>query len=338
MGFGREAALRFSGRLRTGVILAPILLVGCTGSQSALSPAGPQAESLASLFWWMTFGTVVVWAGVIVLTVYAIRTEPDPIKDPRRAKLLIVVGGAVIPTIVLGVLLVYGLSLLPPMVAPAPEGSLRITVIGEQWWWRVRYEHEGRSVELANEIRIPVDEPVQFELLSSNVIHAFWIPPLGGKRDMIPGRTTQLALTATRTGFFRGVCAEYCGASHALMSFVTEVMEKEAFTRWVEAQAQNSAEPPSDLASRGRDAFLQNGCGACHTIRGTTAAGVLGPDLTHVGGRYSLGAGILTNNAAMLERWIAYPDRIKPSVHMPAFRMLPDEEREALAAFLAGLK
>lgn len=317
---------------------AGVLLSGCSGSQSALEPAGPQAQHLASLFWWMTAGTALIWLGMIALTLYSVRVEPDPAKNARRAKLMIVLGGAVIPTTVLAALLFYGLSLLPQMVAPAPEGSLKISVIGEQWWWRVRYYRDGAPVELANEIRLPVGEPVQFELTSSNVIHAFWIPSLGGKRDMIPGRTTQLALIATRTGLYRGVCAEYCGTSHALMSFAVEVMEREKFNTWLEEQASNAPEPDSEITRRGRTAFLQNGCGACHTIRGTTARGVIAPDLTHIGSRFTLGAGILTNDATALQRWISFPDRIKPSVHMPAFRMLPEEDREALALYLKGLR
>jgi cytochrome c oxidase subunit 2 len=311
---------------------------GCSGQQSALDPAGPQANELATLFWWMVAGTAAIWGAMIALAIYAIRVKPNPAKNAKRAKLLIVLGGVVVPTVVLAGLLIYGLSLLPGMVAPAPEGSLKVSVAGEQWWWRVRYYKDGEPVELANEIRIPVNEPVQLELVSSNVIHAFWIPSLGGKRDMIPGRKTHLALTASRTGRFRGSCAEYCGTSHALMSFAVEVMEKEAFNHWLEGQAAEAARPGSELAIRGRDSFLRNGCGACHTIRGTAAAGRIGPDLTHIGSRLTLGAGIMTNDIQSLRRWISNPDKIKPSVHMPAFGMLPAEDKEALATYLKGLE
>jgi cytochrome c oxidase subunit 2 len=275
---------------------------------------------------------------MIALTIYAIRVAPDPAKNARRARWLIVFGGAAVPTTVLTVLLAYGLSILPPMLAPAPPGSLKIRVMGEQWWWRVHYLHDAKPVVLANEIRLPAGRPVHFELMSSNVIHAFWIPAIGGKRDMIPGRTNHLTLTATRPGLYRGVCAEYCGTSHALMSFIVEVMEPGAFDGWLGEQAAEAHAPEDGRAALGRDVFLQNGCGACHTIRGLSAAGVIGPDLTHLGSRRSLGAGILTNDVHALERWISHPNRIKPAVHMPAFRMLPSEEREALAAFLHGLK
>lgn len=240
---------------------------------------------------------------------------------------------------VLGVLLVYGLALTPDLLAPAPEGSLRIAVTGEQWWWRVRYLPPGGDpVDLANEIRLPVGERVEFSLESPDVIHSFWIPALGGKIDMIPGRVNRLTLQPSRTGVFRGACAEYCGASHALMSFSVVVLEQEDFARWLAHQAQPAPEPTAALAAHGQDLFLANGCGACHAIRGTPADGVVGPDLTHVGGRLSLGAGILPNEPDAFVRWIARTEMVKPGVHMPAFGMLPAEDLEALAVYLEGLQ
>lgn len=218
--------------LRWSLFAGSLLLLGCEGSQSALAPAGREAEQIATLFWWMVAGAVVIWLAVVVIGIYAVRVRPEPVNE-CRANLLIIYGGAVVPTVVLAVLLSYGLWMLPGLVAPAPENSLKIAVSGELWWWRVRYLSPGsEAVELANEIRLPVGEPVEFHLTSSNVIHSFWIPSLGGKRDMIPGRVTRLVLTPTRTGIFRGVCAEYCGTSHALMRFYVVVMEKDAFTRW----------------------------------------------------------------------------------------------------------
>jgi cytochrome c oxidase subunit 2 len=245
----------------------------------------------------------------------------------------------VVPTVLLTVLLVYGLAMIPPAVARAPEGSLTVAVTGEQWWWRVRYlKPDGSIVTLANEIRLPVGEPVQFRLDSDNVIHSFWIPSLAGKMDMIPGRVTWLTVRPTATGTFRGACAEYCGASHALMAFYVEVMERDGFTRWLDAQAAPAAAPASAAAQRGEALFDASGCGACHTIRGTGSRGVIGPDLTHVGSRLSVGAGILPTDPDALRRWIAATDRLKPGVHMPAFGMLPDPDLQALAAYVDGLR
>lgn len=310
----------------------------CRGRQSAIEPAGRGAEEIADLFWWMTGGAVVIWVGVVALTVYAIRARPVAHGGHWNA-MLIIGGGALLPTLVLAALLIYGLSMLPPLLASAPEGSLKINVVGEQWWWRVRYEPpNGEPVDLANEIRLPVGEPVQFELASPDVIHSFWIPSLGGKMDMIPGRRTRIALEPTRTGRFRGACAEYCGTAHALMAFDVVVMEKAEFERWLEAQRQSAAEPAGPLATLGRERFFANGCSACHAIRGTEAKGVVGPNLTHVGSRLTLGAGIVPNDRGGFVRWIEKTDHAKPGVHMPHFGMLPRAELDALAAYLESLQ
>jgi cytochrome c oxidase subunit II len=212
-------------------------------------------------------------------------------------------------------------------------------VIGEQWWWRIRYEPaEGEPVELANEIRLPVGQPVEFELESPDVIHSFWIPPLGGKMDMIPGRTTRLLLHPTRTGTFRGACAEYCGTSHALMAFDVVVSEEAEFNGWLEQQRRPVAESSESIVNAGRELFFLNGCAACHSIRGTEARGVVGPDLTHVGSRLSIGAGIVPNGPEGFRRWIAQTDKVKPDVRMPHFGMLPPEELESLSAYLESLQ
>ncbi len=314
------------------------ILSGCTGVQSALDPAGREAGTIARLFWWMTIGSMIVWLGVIVLLIYSVRTRAESFTR-RKARIMIVGGGVVVPVVVLTVLLLYGLAPIPAMLAPAPPGSLKIAVSGEQWWWRVHYLPPGQApIPSANEIRLPVGEPVEFHLESPDVIHSFWIPPLGGKMDMIPGRKTRLVLTPSRTGVFRGACAEYCGASHALMAFSVVVQQREEFAAWLSHQSQPAESPQELLAIQGAHLFLANGCSACHTIRGTAAAGVVGPDLTHVGSRLSLAAGILPNDPNAFERWIGQTHDLKPEVLMPAFHMLPPEDTRALAAYLEGLK
>jgi cytochrome c oxidase subunit 2 len=317
-----------------------LLLAGCGGSQSALDPAGRGAERIANLFWWMTGGAIIIWLAVVSLAIYAIHVRREAYSR-RAVDLLIIGGGAVLPTVVLAALLTYGLALLPEFVGPVSAGTRQIAVSGEQWWWRVRYLTAGNSgtgVELANEVRLPVGEPVEFLLESPDVIHSFWVPALGGKIDMIPGRQNRLILEPTRTGVFRGTCAEYCGTSHALMSLYVVVLEPADFAAWLAHQQTPAQLPALPLAARGQELFLANGCGACHTVRGTPADGVVGPDLTHVGGRLSLGAGILPNEPEAFRRWIAYTENVKPGVHMPAFGMLPPEELQALAAYLDGLQ
>ena len=314
------------------------LLAGCSGPQSALEPAGRAAEQISTLFWWMAGGAALVWLMVMGLALSSIFNRMESGQE-RRMKILIIGGGVTFPTIVLTVLLIYGLRLLPELTASAPEGSLRVHVTGEQWWWRVRYElPNGGEASLANEIRLPVGEPVQFILDSPDVIHSFWIPALGGKMDMIPGRVTRLALHATKTGVYRGQCAEYCGTSHAWMAFDVVVQEKEEFAEWLARQAAPALGPTDRFTRAGAELFQTHGCGACHTIRGTSAAGVVGPDLTHVGSRLTIAAGTLANEPEEFRDWIARTKLVKPGVHMPHFGMLPDDELDALAVYLESLE
>jgi cytochrome c oxidase subunit 2 len=313
-------------------------VLGCGGSQSALDPAGRGAEQIAELFWWMTAGAMVIWLAVVGLSLLATVRDRRP-WSLRAARRLIVFGGVVVPAVLLAGLLAYGLALLPPLLAPAADGGPTIIVTGEQYWWRVRQLlPDGRVIDSANELRLPVGKPVELRLESHDVIHSFWIPALGGKVDMIPGRHNRLTLVPTRTGVFQGVCAEYCGASHAWMSFAVVVHEEDELARWLEGQAQPARTPVGELAVRGEALFVANGCGACHTVRGTEADGVVGPDLTHVGSRRTLAAGVLANETPDFREWIAHTSELKPGVHMPAFGMLPDAELQALAAYLKGLQ
>jgi len=287
----------------------------------------------------MVGGAAVIWVLVLGTAVYAAAFRPDREHSDRTANLLILGGGVAFPTLVLAGLLSYGLYLMPRL-GPAIEGDgLVIEVAGEQWWWRVRYlPEEGEPFELANELRLPVGERVELRLTSPDVIHSFWVPSLGGKMDMIPGRTNRLVLEPTKTGRFRGVCAEYCGDSHALMAFQTVVVPRPELEAWMERQRAPAAEPAGPEAARGRELFLADGCGACHTVRGTPADGRVGPDLTHVGARLTLAAGTLGTGRADFERWLARADGVKPGVHMPAFGMLPRRDLAALAAYLEGLE
>ncbi len=316
-----------------------VLAVGasaCDGPQSALAPAGRDAERLADLFIVMSVGGLIVWLAVVGMAVYAIRARES--HSERAAKLLILGGGVALPVVVLAALLLYGLPALPAALAPAPAGNLRIQVTGKQWWWRVHYMTAGGAVETANELRLPVGVRVDLQLSSPDVIHSFWVPSIAGKMDMIPGRLTRLALEPTQTGVFRGACAEYCGASHAFMAFLVVVVPPAEFEAWLAAQAR-PADPPADpQAARGQQAFAAHGCTACHTIRGTDAAGRIGPDLTHVGSRLQIGAATLPTTPDALMRWIGQTDRIKPGVHMPAFRTLGGDDLSALATYLVSLE
>jgi cytochrome c oxidase subunit 2 len=237
----------------------------------------------------------------------------------------------------LAALLIYGFVLLglQPQTANS-DATYRIAVAGEQWWWRVRYRmSDGRVIESANEIRLPVGEQVVFELTTADVIHSLWIPKLAGKLDMIPGRTTRLTVIANSTGVSRAQCAEYCGGAHAMMALLVIVMEKEEFERWLEAESAPAKEPADQVGER---LFQITGCGACHVVRGTRAKGKIGPDLTHLGNRHSLAAATLTNDAASIALWISDNQHIKPENKMPPYKIFSEAELAAISRYLAGLK
>jgi len=335
----RSAAVRpWTCTRRLVPAAALVSLCGCRGPQSALDPAGRDAERIADLTVWMLAGAGVVWATVIGIAIWAIRVQPRS-RGRRLGGALVIGGGAVVPTVVLGGLLAYGLHLLPILREPPAPGGVRVEISAEQWWWRVRYvPPAGPPVELANELHLPVGRRTEIVLTSPDVIHAFWVPSLAGKIDAIPGRVTRIVLEPTRTGVFRGACAEYCGTAHAQMNLVAVSEEPDAFESWLTRQSEPAAPPAAPFAARGRAAFLANGCGACHTVRGTPADGVIGPDLTHVGSRRTLGAAILPNEPDAFRRFIARTDHVKPGAHMPPFGMLPDEELRAIAAWLASLE
>jgi len=323
---------------RTSCALGALILSGCSGPQSALDPAGESAARLADLFWLLTLGALVIWTLAVALWIWGVYFARRPL-GPRGRRLLLVGGGAVVPTVLLAGVLSYSLAMLPDILEPAPEGSLRIEVIGHQWWWRVRYiPPDGEPVEAANEVRLPVGEPVRLDLESRDVIHSFWIPPLGGKMDMIPGRRTTLSLLPTETGTFRGACAEYCGSAHALMALVVVVQDPDEFDQWLAAERSPAGPVQGAQQQRGQGVFLSSGCGACHAVRGTPADGTVGPDLTHVGGRLSLGAGTLDTTRESFRRFVAETEQVKPSVRMPSFGMLPGAELDAIAAYLESLR
>jgi cytochrome c oxidase subunit 2 len=321
--------------------LAPIggtavLLGGCAGAQSALDPAGPEARAVAGLFWVMTAAGAAIWLAVVLAYLYAKRRDRR-VWSGEAAGRLVLWAGAVFPASVLFMLLGYALWLMPglrPWTSPQGPG-LVVEVTGHQYWWDVVYRPEhGPPVVTANALRLPVGTPVEFRLASPDVIHSFWIPALGGKMDLIPGRTNRLLLTADRPGSWRGACAEFCGSSHALMAFDVAADPPESFDAWLAAEAAPS--PGADAP--GRDAFLAEGCGACHTVRGTEADGRVGPDLSHVGSRLTIGAGTLPRSPETLARFITDPAAVKPGAGMPAYEMLAPARIDEIARWLEGLK
>jgi cytochrome c oxidase subunit 2 len=326
---------------RAAIALGPCALAlgGCDGPQSALAIGGAGAADIADLWWVMLAGAALIYVLVLGCATYAAVVAPD--RHPRfPGQAFIVGGGVVLPVVVLAALLTYSFVLGRDLSrGPGPE-ALRIEVIGKQWWWEVRYlpPDGGEPVVSANELRLPVGQPVELLLSSTDVIHSFWLPSIAGKRDMIPGRVNRLVLEAEAPGVYRGQCAEFCGGPHALMAFYAIAEPAGDFARWLEREAAPATAPEDAFLRRGRNLFLSSGCGVCHAIRGTPAEGQLGPDLTHLGSRMSLGAGVLPNNVGTIAGWIADTQHIKPANKMPSFNTFSGVELRAIAAYLASLR
>ncbi|WP_022950043.1 cytochrome c oxidase subunit II [Methylohalobius crimeensis] len=313
--------------------------------QSSLHPQSAVAQLIAKIGWVMFVGGTLIFLAVLMLALYAVFAPRE-----RRAAIgrrsLIVGGGVIFPAVSLFALLLYALVTADRIVDIDEPADVRIEVIGEQFWWRVRYLDAagGIGAVIANEIHIPVDRPVDFIVKSADVIHSFWVPSLAGKIDMIPGRTNTLRIKADNTGTWRGQCAEYCGAQHGKMAFHVVVESPEAFAAWLAAQRRPAEAPDDSFLQRGKALFLADDCGRedccadCHTVRGTAAEGDHGPDLTHVGSRRWIAAGTLPNNPGTLAGWIAASQHLKPGNHMPSFAAYEGEELRALAAYLESLK
>jgi len=232
------------------------------------------------------------------------------------------------PALVLAVVFALMLGTMAEIGGASVEPGLRVRAVGHQWWWEFGYG----AVITANELHIPVDTAVDLELTSADVIHSFWVPDLGGKRDMLPGTTNRLRLFARRAGVYEGQCSEFCGVEHAWMRIRVVAESQADFDRWLAAQGQ-----PAATRGDGERIFLAAICVNCHAVRGTSAAGTAGPDLTHVGARATLGAGVLPNDVARMRAWVADPQQYKPGALMPRVP-LSDAELDTLAAYLVSLK
>lgn len=302
---------------------------------SVLDPAGPVAADTARLAWVLFGGAALVLVAVMLLTWWALRGRLRDVL-PRT---LIVAGGLVLPGVVLVALLVVTLRSLP---APAAADALTVAVSGRMWWWEVRYRdpaEPAREIVLANELRIPVGREVHLRLTTRDVIHSFWVPQLAGKVDMVPGRVNALVLRADKAGVFRGPCAEFCGAQHTLMTLTVVALPAAEFDAWLANEAQPAREPSTELQARGRGAFVDRHCVACHTVRGVAeAAAGSAPDLTHVGARLTLGAGTLAMQPGAMRDWIAQVQRHKPGAQMPSFDHLDAATLDAIAAYLEHLR
>ena len=293
------------------------------------------ARDVAMLWWVMCVVASLVLLAVTALWLHGMYRTPRPV-DARRARTLtlrwLVGGGLVLPSVSIILLLAFGVPIGQRMLPlPVPgEPPLRIEVIGHQWWWEVRYPQSG--VVTANQLHLPAGQPVDLDVSSADVIHSFWVPRLGGKIDMIPGRHNRIRLQADAPGVFRGQCSEFCGTQHSRMILDVQAHTPEDFQAWLQARRQVQITSLPGAAG----ATFQARCGQCHRVAGISA-GTRGPDLSDVGSRANLGAGVLANEPGAIARWLREHPQLKPGNAMPHHDDLAPEQLDAIADWLETL-
>jgi cytochrome c oxidase subunit 2 len=300
-------------------------------AHSALAAAGVQAARIGALWNLTLIVCTLVFAAVLIAVLVVLARAP---RGDARTKA--VAGRAAMPgdglarryvigATALSVLLLVGLVVADVLTDRAlsrlpSTDALHVEMTGAQWWWQARYatDHGQPGFVVANELHVPVGRPVIVSLKAADVIHTFWVPNLHGKKDMLPGIDSTIEFRADRPGLYRGQCAEFCGAEHALMALFVTADEPADYARWSAHQRADAAPPASPLALRGRQLFEAADCAQCHTVRGTSATGQIGPDLTHLMSRRTIAAGTLVNDRANLEAWLRNPQQFKPETSMPA--------------------
>ena len=335
---GRRGVSALAGRAAPA--LAALALAGCAGDgpMSTLSASSDLNRAILSVYaiiTWAVIGIALVVFATLGWVLLRYRERPGAAAPAQtRGHTLLEIGWTIAPALVLLVIAIPTLQVIfRTQAATRPPGALEITVRGWQWWWEFRYPQLG--VVTANELHLPVGRPVHFTLEGPDVIHSFWIPSLGGKRDVVPGRRNTLRMTPEAPGEYWGQCAEFCGVAHASMGMRVVVDTAENFERWAAAQQAPAAEP-SEATAAGRDLYARLACVGCHTIRGVSA-GVLGPDLTHFGSRRTVGAGMWPNTVDNVAAWLKDPPALKPGAKMPNLG-LTHEQATAIAAYLLELK
>jgi cytochrome c oxidase subunit II len=323
-------------------VLAFLLVAGCGTPMQMFSSASEPAERITRLTWFMVILSTIVYAIVMGAMVIAVRrnrqrsaTEVDLSKAGVRP---IVIGGFLLPAFVLTA--VFGVAETAMGKVHHGTPALTINITGHQWWWQLEYALPTLSerIRTANEIHIPVNQPVRLLLTSADVIHSFWVPRLQGKIDVIPGDTNDLRLLATVPGTFIGQCAEFCGVQHARMGITVVVDDSATFARWLGNQLADGRAPTDSLTADGQRLFVTGPCAMCHAVRGTEARAQIAPDLTHVGSRMTIAAGTLPTTVGSLEGWIRNAQLMKPGTQMPALAEFSGPQLRALATYVAGLK
>ncbi len=334
-------------KVRAFLLIGLAMLAGCDTVQSATGGDARQAEIFANLFTIFLVVTAIVYLIVIAFLIAAIgrrrgrRQDGLPDQGESREPVLqtLLIGWVVVIALILTGLTVASWVADRGLDDAAAAPQLEIEIVGNQWWWEVRYldADPSRIVHTANELHLPAGVPVRIRLKSNDVIHSFWIPNLAGKRDLIPGRTAELSVRPTRPGLYRGQCAEFCGLQHAHMALDVTVESPADFIAWRNRQLAPAASPSNALAAAGQAYVTSRECASCHNIAGTPASGQVAPDLTHFASRRSIAAGTFPMTRGHLYAWIADPQSAKPGNNMPYVGLEPNE-LHAIVAYLETLR
>ncbi len=327
-----------------GLLCAVPLLARADPSMSYLRTYGPAGDPATKLGWGLGLVSIAVTLVITVLLLMAVLRRHAKPADPaalavRRDEggMLWLYVGVGVSSVVLVACVVWTLFTVAAVAMPA-HTVLTLQIDAAQWWWGVRYHNEQteRTFTTANEIHIPVGQPVRIELSTRDVIHSFWVPQLGGKMDVIPGKTNVMWLQADRAGTYRGQCGEFCGAQHANMALYVVADSPQDYLAWSRNQLRPAAVSDSEPQHRDQQVFMAD-CAACHAVRGTLAGGILGPDLTHLMSRQTIAAGMLSNTPAHLAAWIADSQALKPGSRMPTLN-LSGADLNAVVRYLQTLK
>lgn len=320
----------------TTLALSVPLLTACGGPLSTLDPASPMARQVANVWWGMFAFATLVLVAVSVIWIYALARNPRQTTDEQAIRVnrrWVIGGGIVLPSVSIIVLLIFGIPTGRGMMPLPVEGEqpLKVEVTGHQWWWEVHYPDSG--VTTANQLIIPAGKLIDVHVTSADVIHSFWIPRLGGKMDMVPGRTNVIRLEAGLTGIFHGQCSEFCGLQHTHMKLHVEALDETGFGEWIAARENFTVE---ERAPGEAGQVFDDRCGQCHRVAGISD-GDRAPDLTDLATRPSLGAGVIDNYSQGLRRWLREHKTIKFGNGMPAHDDVPPETLDQIAAWLETL-
>ena len=339
------------------LLLLVVVVAGCTPEhgQSTFDVKGPVARSQLNLFYWIFFAAVFVFVAVEAILIYTVvryRRKPGQPPPPQtHGNTRLEIGWTVVPALVLMVVAVPTVMTVFYTANPPDGPSIEVDAIAHQWWWEFRYDDPSdpeRQVVVANEMHIPVDQIVRVNLESKDVIHSFWVPKLAGKMDMVPNSSNEMWFEAEEPGEYLGQCAEFCGESHAKMRFKVFAQPMEEFNDWLTAQGAPAIDPADPLALEGKALFEgQALCFACHTVGGSDRSrGTKGPDLTHLGSRTQILAGILENTQESLRTWLTEPEAVKAgnimardaAVYTDPQKRLTEVQVSSLVAYLRSLK